>query len=483
MGSSDSAADTTKAGNALARVGPRAASWILFCVGTLFYFAHAQTVPTGYLSDSASAVLNAVCLRDFGRDEWGFSHPWFIASFGDFKAPLYTYLLSLLFRVVPPDLIVARYFSMALGYAAVVGALLFLTRSSALPKPKAKWFFGVAALVLLSSSWFLVLHRFPTEVTVVGVVVLAQLVTTFHFLRTERPYWAALSGLAVGIGVHTYHSQKLIFPAHCLILIAIWAWAGIRWSRWNWRLLGGIGLCCAVGTIVAFPVVFDFLTGGPGTTRVASLHATFSFSDLLRNAVAQLDGVFLFLRGDANLRHHHQLLGHLNLVIAPFLAYGVWHACRRALGKDGMFWAYVVLLAVAGALPAILASEGVPHAVRSSVSSLPLVFLAYLGFIEAEQRWTEIRPRFRGYLRLAGGVTVAAAILLSAASFDWYFRAYPGLGWCWDVWVPAAPREVGAVPDVPARNHDPHTVGFRLVRVLRDGERRYCADRPPTMRK
>src|SRR5712691_5015607 len=56
-------------------------------------------------------------------------------------------------------------------------------------------YLGLAFLAIFSSSWVLVLPRFPTEVSTVNLFVLAQIVTMYFFLNLRTWLWATLSGL------------------------------------------------------------------------------------------------------------------------------------------------------------------------------------------------------------------------------------------------------------------------------------------------
>jgi 4-amino-4-deoxy-L-arabinose transferase-like glycosyltransferase len=76
--------------------------------------------PPGYHRDEAALSYNAYSIATTGRDEDGAVMPLFFRSYGDYKSPLYPYLLAAIFRVSGPHKEVARAFSAVLGAAAVL---------------------------------------------------------------------------------------------------------------------------------------------------------------------------------------------------------------------------------------------------------------------------------------------------------------------------------------------------------------------------
>ena len=76
--------------------------------------------PPGYHRDEAALSYNAYSISTSLRDEDGGFLPLFFRSFGDYKSPLYPYLLAGVFRLTGPHAQVARGFSAVLGLAAVL---------------------------------------------------------------------------------------------------------------------------------------------------------------------------------------------------------------------------------------------------------------------------------------------------------------------------------------------------------------------------
>lgn len=66
----------------------RAAGIAVIVLGTMAYFDSWDTVPGGYSVDAPSNVLNALCIRHTGGDEYGRTLPTSIRAFDDYRPPL-----------------------------------------------------------------------------------------------------------------------------------------------------------------------------------------------------------------------------------------------------------------------------------------------------------------------------------------------------------------------------------------------------------
>src|SRR3954451_2726779 len=73
------------------------------------------TNPPGYHRDEAALSYNAYTIETSGKSEDGAVMPLFFRSYGDYKSPLYPYLLAGIFRITGPHAQVARAFSAVLG--------------------------------------------------------------------------------------------------------------------------------------------------------------------------------------------------------------------------------------------------------------------------------------------------------------------------------------------------------------------------------
>src|SRR6266566_805183 len=114
--------------------------------------------PPGYHRDEAALSYNAYSISTSLRDEDGGFLPLFFRSFGDYKSPLYPYVLAGVFRVTGPHAEVARGLSAVLVLAAVLLLGLLARRLSG---SKA---IGVVVLVVAGvTPWLFELGRVATR--------------------------------------------------------------------------------------------------------------------------------------------------------------------------------------------------------------------------------------------------------------------------------------------------------------------------------
>src|SRR2546421_9334417 len=78
----------------------RAALLVLFLVafGVALYFEGLRHNPPGFHLDESSIAYNAHTVSQTGRDEHGEAWPLYFRAFGEFKNPVYIYILAALFR-------------------------------------------------------------------------------------------------------------------------------------------------------------------------------------------------------------------------------------------------------------------------------------------------------------------------------------------------------------------------------------------------
>jgi len=78
-----------------------------------------RTTP-GFFIDESSIAYNALTISRTGLDEHGQRMPLYFRAFGEYKNPVYIYLLAALFRITGPGILASRALSIALGYLAAL---------------------------------------------------------------------------------------------------------------------------------------------------------------------------------------------------------------------------------------------------------------------------------------------------------------------------------------------------------------------------
>src|ERR1051325_7632446 len=101
-------------------------------VAAALCFLRITTNPPGFYIDESSIAYNAHTIAQSGADENGVRWPLYFRAFGDYKNPVYIYLLAGLFRIAGPSILLARLLSVALVVLAAISFMSLawrLTRS------------------------------------------------------------------------------------------------------------------------------------------------------------------------------------------------------------------------------------------------------------------------------------------------------------------------------------------------------------------
>src|SRR5213593_3272786 len=76
--------------------------------GSFLYVFRCSINQPGFFIDESSITYNAYTISQSGTDEFGNRWPLFFRAFGDYKNPVYIYLMALVFKVVAPSILAAR---------------------------------------------------------------------------------------------------------------------------------------------------------------------------------------------------------------------------------------------------------------------------------------------------------------------------------------------------------------------------------------
>src|SRR5262249_8345509 len=133
----------------------------LILFSALIQFAALRTNPPGFFLDESSVAYNAHTISTSGRDEHGESWPLFFRAFGEFKNPVYIYLLAGVFRLTGPGTLSARVLSATLGLLTIL-LLGLLARRITQSRSTALLF----SLLVLFTPWTFELSRLVLEVAI-----------------------------------------------------------------------------------------------------------------------------------------------------------------------------------------------------------------------------------------------------------------------------------------------------------------------------
>lgn len=173
-------------------------------------FYQLDTVPSGLTNDEADKGYDAYSILKTGKDQWGEFLP--IANFkgfGDYRSPLYTYLVVPFIKIFGLDSLSVRLPSAIFGIASIAAIFFF-----------ARKLFGsgiglLSALIFSMSPWSIGLSRVGIESNVAIFFLLLSLLFLLNFEKSIRNLYIGIFFLA--LTVYTY-SAYLLFSLFVLAI-------------------------------------------------------------------------------------------------------------------------------------------------------------------------------------------------------------------------------------------------------------------------
>jgi len=398
----------------------RAALLILLLVafGVALYFEGLRHNPPGFHLDESSIAYNAHTVSQTGRDEHGEAWPLYFRAFGEFKNPVYIYMLAALFRLTGPSTLAARSLSATAGLAAAALLGLLAARST---RSRAAGFF-VAASALLT-PWLFELSRVVLEVSLYPLALALFLLCLHAAAQKQKWTWRDAASLAATLALltYTYSIGRLLAPLLALGLLMFVRRAGWRSVLSTWALYA---------LALAPLVVFGLRHPGALTARFSLItyltpQSTIGQAALgfMRHYAANVNPWRLVVAGDPNYDQMAHLLGAelMLAATAALSAVGVWVVLRRrrpgawwGFKRPGAWWCFVLYGLAVSIVPASLTDEPF-HMLH--LAPVP-VFLLVLSAPALAWLCDGATRRRRALL-----IVVAAATLAQGASFQWRYAA------------------------------------------------------------
>jgi hypothetical protein len=360
--------------------------------------------PPGFHRDEASVAYNAYSLSRDLRDQDGGLLPLYIVSFGDYKSPLFVYVLAGVFRLTEPDPQVARQLAAVVVLCAVllIGLLAFRrTRSVAV---------AAAAIALAGlTPWLYELGRVGFETAMEPLVIAVFLLALDWGYRSPRSYLirGVPVGLSLGALAYVYAAGRLLAPLYALALL-VFAGRG----RWRWLL-------AVWGTFaVTMMPLAVYAHNHPGALTARYQSTTFIHGDMSPATVVG-KAIWHYVQ-DVNLWHwvasgdprpyiHAWGAGQLFASVVVLAAAGAAVVLRQK--RADLWWRFVLVALVLSPIPAAL-TEDRHYALRLLPVPLLLVVLAIPGldvlFRAARKMWVA---------RLAAAA-LAVGVVVQLAEFE-----------------------------------------------------------------
>lgn len=189
-------------------------------------------IPHGLNRDEAALGYTAYLLGETGRDEHGRRWPIRFESFGDWKQPVYIYLLIPVVKILGLSESAVRFPSFLAGLALIFSA--FFIAKEILPKKYSGWGGLLAVLLLSFNPWHFHFSRLALE----AMVASAFFSWAVWWLVRYREKRRVLVGYGLLVlTIFTYHAALVTVP---LWLIGYLWWFRKKNDEGKLRLMGGI---------------------------------------------------------------------------------------------------------------------------------------------------------------------------------------------------------------------------------------------------
>ena len=341
-------------------------------LGSFLYVFRCSVNPPGFFVDESSIAFNAYTISRNGTDESGKPLPLFFKAFGDYKNPVYIYLLALVFKVTGPGILAARLQSAILG---ILTALLLGLLAHRVSRDKTRQA-GVVGLILMTMAfltpWLFEMSRVVLEVALYPLIVVLFLFCVRQASKQEHWRWSTVLCLSFTLALLTYSYSigRLLAPLFAFGLIVLATrerWPGIL-RTWAIYLLTLIPLIAYQREHPgALTGRFRMISNSkPGDSWLASVWV------FVKHYLGNIDPRRLFILGDPNIYQVSHLYGKPMLLIATLLLLAVGICLVLKNHRSDPWWWFVIYATAVSVVPASLTVDYL-HMLR--LAALPVFLL------------------------------------------------------------------------------------------------------------
>ena len=385
-------------------------------LGVVLYTADVPGNPPGFYIDESSIAYNAHLIATTGSDEHGTGWPLFFRAFGDYKNPVYVYLLAALFRLTGPSILVARLLSAVLGLLAALALGLLAARVT-----KRRDAALLVTLSALLTPWLFELSRVVIEVAMYPLAVALFLLSVYRAASRQRWTWGDAACLAATLALLTYSYSvgRLLGPLLALGL-------AVFVTRANFLRIFRVWLAYALSLVPLLVYGWRNPRALTGRFQVITYFAPQSTAaetalEFIKHYCGNLDVWRLLVTGDPNVNQIASIHGAALVLAATFALslVGAWLALRRgtheATGRR--WWLFVLYGLAASVVPASLTNEYF-HMLRLAAVPVFLLVLTAPAFAWLLEEGTAHKRARRSALILLVSLTLA-----QGAVFQWQYHS------------------------------------------------------------
>ena len=241
----------------------------------------------------------------------------------------------------------------------------------------------LTGLFLASSYWHTTLSR--TGFRAILVPLLSTLFFYFTYLVfkenqiKKRFFFAALSGIFLGLGFYTYISFRVMIGIIGSLGIIFFITKRGALKKFKKEIIIGIAFCF----LILLPLISYFINnpwffiGRSG--YVSIFNPDLNKGNLIGTFLQVLGKTFLmfFVNGDLNWRHNVSGFGMLNIFISPLLLLGFIYCFKKIFKQKfsniSVKYVFLILWFLIMLIPQLLTAEAIPHGLRT-IGVIPVVF-------------------------------------------------------------------------------------------------------------
>ncbi len=375
---------------------------VVLTIACFLHFYLIDQLPRGFYVDESSIGYNAYLISKTGTDEHGMHWPLFFEAFGEYKNPLYIYLLAGLYRIFGFSQWTTRALSACFW---LVGSFYLLQLSRRLFENHTTRLY--VAIAISFTPWLFSLSRISFELIALYPLLAIHLYGLHRGIEDDSRWWILCSGISMGLSVYAYTTCRLLAPLYCVAVLSCYSAKRFRTAQYLFSLGAAIS---------SIPFIFYALSHIDNLSRrfntITYLHdpsmsALAKIWTFLNNYLDYFSLSFLLTSGDPNLRHHTGFGGELMVSSVILLIVSIWAAKRRA--KD-RFYRYLIVGFMLSPVAAALTTD-IDHSLRAFPMAVFGIMISAYGLHE---------------LTLPAARTVVAATALCSALYVLhYFIAYP----------------------------------------------------------
>lgn len=402
------------------------------------------SIPPGLSNDEADIGYDAYSILATGRDQWGkFLPVTSFEGFGDYRLPLYTYLILPSVKLLGLNALSVRLPSAIFGTISVLLLYIFCKKIFERQSDNfAQAVSLVSAFLLAVSPWSIGLSRIGIESNVAITFLLSALILLLYGLK--HPKLLLISSAFFALTVYTYTSYTLFTVLVLAVCFIFYRNELLKHMKW-------LVVSVVIFFLLISPLLFLKSAAGVRASQISLVHNQVSiglladlndrrgscvavFPDLLckvvdnkaavftdtfiKNYINHFSPGFLYLTGT---RTQFSILPERGLMYTLeilFLLAGVLYAVRQKSRKTF----FIIVLLLASFIPDSITSDG--HFSRASCAMPFLFALEAVGLVFIFQLLTKTGKFLSLSLKTVLCVIFAFSILSFTVSYFSYFPKY-----------------------------------------------------------